>query len=78
MKKFFVILLMIIFAGSIKATEVEKRCLKKLTNNFANDRQTFTLDLDQIQMRDYQNDQLAKTIRVVRELLDDLAVHRRP
>ena len=74
MKKLLIVLLMIIFAASIKAEagEVERRCYGELTDGFKKDRNTFVLDLDFIQMRDYRTDQLAKSIRVVRELLDEL------
>lgn len=74
MKKFLLVLLMIIFAASIKAEAAtdQTKCLKRLLNNFSEDRSTHTVDLDDIQMRDYGTDVLAKSIRVVRELLDDL------
>ncbi|MCO4793637.1 MAG: hypothetical protein KC493_08000 [Bacteriovoracaceae bacterium] len=72
MKKLLVVLLMVIFAASIKAGEAERKCFGHLTDNFKEDRNTFTVDLDVLQMRDYRSDKLAKSIRVVRELLDDL------
>ncbi|TNE98342.1 MAG: hypothetical protein EP326_10010, partial [Deltaproteobacteria bacterium] len=73
MKKLLVVLLMIIFAASIKAEANDVvECKQRLLNNFRADRSSYVIDLDDIQMRDYGTDILAKSIRVVRELLDDI------
>lgn len=73
MKKFLIVLLMIIFAASIKAeANVVTKCRAKLLDNFSADRNQYVIDLDDLQMRDYGTDVLAKSIRVVRELLDEI------
>ena len=73
MKKFLIVLLMIIFAASIKAkASAVTECRARLLENFSEDRNHYVIDLDDVQMRDYGPDLLAKSIRVVRELLGEI------
>ena len=78
MKKFFILLILVVFAASIKVdaatdTQAATDCLSILTNNHFDDSRSERVDLDLLgDMRDYGNDHLAKRIRVVRELLANL------
>ena len=76
MKKFLVLLVLVVFAASIKvnATDIqaEQKCRRTLTNDFSLNSQTFTMDLTTLDIRDYGNDHLAKSIRVIREVLTDI------
>jgi hypothetical protein len=78
MKKFFILILLVVFAASFKvdaATDIQaaKECLKILTNDHLNDSRLDRVNLDTFgDIRNYGNDHLAKRIKVVRELLINL------
>lgn len=76
MKKFLLLLVLVVFAASMKAQArdviAEQKCFRSLTDDHARNINSFTIDLSELEIRDYGNDHLAKSIRVIRELLADL------
>jgi hypothetical protein len=50
----------------------EARCINRLTSGYSSDSMSHTLDLNDYEIRDYRNDHLAFSIRMVRELLNDV------
>ncbi|MBT7611336.1 MAG: hypothetical protein HN576_16370 [Bacteriovoracaceae bacterium] len=78
MKKFFILLVLVVFAASINVdaatnTQAQKECLNILTNDHQDDGQSFRINLDSLgDMRNYGHDHLAKRIRVIREHLKNL------
>lgn len=54
----------------------ESRCINRLTNSYSNDSMSHTLNLNDYEVRDYGNDHLALSIKMVRELLNDVGCSR--
>lgn len=66
MKKIFVIG----FACLVSVTAMaENTCPAKLTYGHERDSMAYTIDLDDLDIRDYGNDYLAQSIAIIRELL---------
>ena len=72
MKKLFIIFSLLILSFSTQAFEKMRECQSTLTRNFSVDSRSFSMDLDQYDIRDYGKDHVAFSIRLVRELLNDL------
>jgi hypothetical protein len=54
----------------------ETRCINRLTDSYSSDSITHTLNLTDLDVRDYRNDHLAFSIRMVRELLRERGCSR--
>lgn len=80
MKKLFILLVLVVFAASMKAqardVQAEQKCRRTLTSDYSHDSQSFTMDLSTLDIRDYGNDHVAKSIKVIRELLEDLGCQK--
>ena len=50
----------------------EARCINRLTDSYSSDSSSHVLNLNDYEIRDYRNDHLAFSIRMVRELLNDV------
>jgi len=72
MKKLFFFISLIILSSSAQAFEKMRDCQSTLTRNFTLNSATFSMDLDEYDIRDYGKDHVAFSIRLVRELLNDL------
>lgn len=62
----------LLLAVSEFSSASETRCIDRLTDAYSTDSMSHTINLNDINIRDYGNDHLAFSIKIVRELLNEV------
>ena len=74
MLKLALVVTLNLFLSSTYNTTIasERECLMRLTHSYAQDSRNFQLNLDEIDIRDYGRDYLAKAIKVIRLVIAEV------
>ncbi len=76
MKKWISIVTLLFGLASTTLAD-EKHCLEILTDDHMRDSIAFTVNLDELEIRDYGNDRLAESIFLIRHVLGDAGCNSR-
>ncbi|OUR98514.1 hypothetical protein A9Q84_03635 [Halobacteriovorax marinus] len=74
--RFVVVTSFLLLAMSQWSNASETRCITRLTNDYSQDSITHTMDLNDYEVRDYGNDHLAFSIKMIRNLLSEVGCSR--
>jgi len=70
--RFVVVTSFLLLAMSQWANASESRCINRLTNDYSQDSVTHTMELNDYELRNYGNDHLAFSIKMIRNLIADV------
>ncbi len=68
--RFLVVTTFLLFAVSEFSSADETQCINRLTNDYTADSVAYTMSVDDYNVRDYGNDHLALSIKMIRILID--------
>ncbi len=72
--RIIMLFMLIVISSTVYSTPIE--CFRNLTDEFRSDSATYSLNLDEVYVKDYGQDHLANGIQIVRALLRELGCNR--